>query len=187
MGVKFGTGPSGSTELFTSEIIYSEMGLDLVNDIVKWGGKVEKVGNVNRDDLWKDRHINIFTSMQFVPAPAVEQVLMARSADVMEIDEDLRSALINKWGYVNVFIDADTYKGQNNPIETVGLAMIIVARSDVPDEVAYLLTKAIAEMKDDLVNTNASFMEWEPEMMPKGLGIEIHPGALKYYKERGWL
>lgn len=55
------------------------------------------------------------------------------------------------------------------------------------DEVVYLITKTVAEMKDRLVKVNPAFQRWEPGMMPKGLGIDIHPGAVKYYKERGWL
>ena len=185
--LNFGTGPAGSTELFTSEVLFSEMGLNLVDDIMKWGGKVEAVSNANRDELWQNRHIDVYTSIQVFPSASVTQILMARPGKIIEIDKDLRDNLINKWGYINYTIPSGSYRGQDNPVETIGMSMIIIARSDVPDNVAYLLTKAIAEMKDDLVNTNASFKTWEPEMMPKGVGIEIHPGALQYYKERGWL
>ncbi len=84
-------------------------------------------------------------------------------------------------------IPAGTYKGQDKPLETIGLSMLVFVRDDVSNEVTYRMAKTVAGMKDKLIKVNAAFKKWEPEMMTKGLGIEVHPGALKYYKERGWL
>jgi len=185
--INIATGAPGSMELFTTENVFIKMGVNLNDVSKKWGGKVEKAGTTNRINSWKDRHSNVFATMQYVPNATVPQILQAQPANFVEIDKYLRDALINRWGYLESVIPAGSYEGQGDPVKTVGCPSIIIARSDAPDDAIYLLTKAIAEMKDELVLANASFEKWEPEMMPIGLGIEIHPGALKYYKERGWL
>lgn len=67
LSLKLGTGASGSTELFTTELIFSEMGSSL-NDIKKWGGTVDYGGTSARTNLWKDRHINAWIA--FINHPA---------------------------------------------------------------------------------------------------------------------
>jgi TRAP transporter TAXI family solute receptor len=183
--LKVGTGSSGSTELFTIQAIFSELGLSL-KDLEGWGGKVEYAATSSRVNLWKDRHIDAWEAFINPPASAVSQVLMARDGNLIGLEKSLRDSLIQKWGYVDFVIPAGTYKGQDKPIETIGLSMVVFARDDVTDQVAYLLAKTVAEIKDKLVKVNAAFKKWEPEMMSKGFGIDVHPGALKYYKERGW-
>jgi len=183
--LRMGTGSSGSTELFTIQAIFEEMGISL-KDLEKWGGKVEYAATSSRVNLWKDRHIDAWEAFINPPASAVAQVLMARSGNLIGLEKSLRDVLKQKWGYVDFVIPAGTYKGQDEPIETIGLSMVVFARDDVPENVAYLMAKTVAEMKDKLVKVNAAFKKWEPEMMSKGFGIDTHPGALKYYRERGW-
>lgn len=53
---------------------------------------------------------------------------------------------------------------KDHPIDTVGLPMVFFAREDVSDEVVYLITKTVAEMKDRLVKVNPAFQRWEPDL-----------------------
>ena len=185
-GLKLGTGPSGSTELFTTQAIFKTMGADL-NDLKEWGGSVNQGSTGARSNLWKDRHIDAWCSFINPPAAAVAQVLAARPAKFLVVDKFIRDDLINKWGYVDVTLAPGTYKGQDQPVPSIGLSIVVFAREDVPEEVIYRLTKTVAEMKDKLVKAYPTFSKWTPEGMCKGLGIDLHPGAIKYYKERGWL
>lgn len=184
--LKFGTGPPGSTELFTIEAIFAALGIGF-SDIEKWGGKVERAGTSQRVDLWKDRHIDAWEAFINPPAAAVTRVLMARKGNLIGLEKPLREALKKKWGYVDFTMAAGTYKGQDKPLETIGLSMLVFVRDDVSNEVTYRMAKTVAGMKDKLIKVNPAFKKWEPKMMTKGLGIAVHPGALKYYKERGWL
>jgi TRAP transporter TAXI family solute receptor len=184
--LRLGTGPSGSTELFAMQAIFEAMGLSL-DDLVKWGGKIEKVLTSGRTDLWKDRHIDAWEGFINPPSSAVTQVLMARPGNLIGLEKPLRDALIKKWGFVDYILPAGIYKGQDKPLETLGLTMVLFARDDVPDNIAYLMAKGVSQMKDKLIKVNAGFTNWKPEGMCNGLGIETHPGAMKFYKEKGWL
>ncbi len=184
--LKLGTGASGSTELFTTQALFKAMGVSL-GDLKKWGGKVEQGSTSARSNLWKDRHINAWCSFINPPASAVAQVLAARPGKFVPVDKHLRDALVKQWGYVDIALPPGTYTGQDKPVPAVGLSIVVFARDDVSDEVIYRFTKTVAEMKDKLVKAYPTFDKWEPEGMCKGLGIDIHHGALKYYKERGWM
>ncbi len=85
---------------------------------------------------------------------------------------------------------AGSWKGQDKEIQTVGANQCILIRSDTPDDVAYILTKAICENKPRLVETVAiaetSFFP-ETAWEPNALGAPIHPGAERYYREMGYM
>ena len=66
---------------------------------------------------------------------------------------------------------------------------VITCSVDVPDEVAYILAKIMAEERKSLTKAHASFGAVPPEavMDPGKRGVPFHPGAERYYRERGWL
>ena len=72
-------------------------------------------------------------------------------------------------------------------MDTLDLATIVFTNAAMDDEIVYLVTKAIAENRQRLIAGSAGFSRWQPENMPVGLPVEVHPGALRYYRERGWV
>jgi len=186
LGLRLGVDTPGSTGLFTTKLIFSEMGSSL-DDIKKWGGTVNSVGTAARVNLWKDRHIDAWIGFINHPASAISQAQAARSGKIIGLEEPLRENLKKKWGYIDYIIPAGTYKGQDKEIVTTGLSMVLFAKENVSNDIVYRFTKTVAEMKDKLVKTNGAFKNWEPQDMIKGLGINVHPGAIQYYKERGWM
>jgi hypothetical protein len=65
--------------------------------------------------------------------------------------------------------------------------MVLFTHRDVSEEAVYVFTRTIAENESRFRESYGTFKEWKAEDMVNDLGIDIHPGALKYYKERGWL
>jgi hypothetical protein len=69
----------------------------------------------------------------------------------------------------------------------VGLPIILFTTDKVSESFVYNMTKVIAENKERLKGAHPAFKDWEPKSMVNGLAIQVHPGALKYYKEKGWM
>jgi TRAP-type uncharacterized transport system substrate-binding protein len=65
--------------------------------------------------------------------------------------------------------------------------VIIVVREDMPEDVAYVITKKIAENFDRYVQVVKAIAMGKANKMGKDVGFPYHPGALKYYKEKGWV
>ena len=63
------------------------------------------------------------------------------------------------------------------------------SHQSLPDDVAYLVTKTVVENKAELVKAHQAFGDFTPEeaWKPENNGIPLHPGAARYYGERGWL
>ena len=73
------------------------------------------------------------------------------------------------------------------PIHLVGYQYAIVTNAGVAEDVVYKATKATAENKKSLAEAHGVFNRFVPKNMVVSLpGAKYHPGAIKYYKERGW-
>ncbi len=73
-------------------------------------------------------------------------------------------------------------------VTTFGVGATFVSSADVPDEVVYTVVKAVFDNIDDFRKLHPAFANLkEAEMIKDGLSAPLHPGAVKYYKERGWM
>ncbi|MGI9353055.1 MAG: TAXI family TRAP transporter solute-binding subunit [Rhizobiaceae bacterium] len=73
-------------------------------------------------------------------------------------------------------------------ITTFGVGATFVSSADVPDDVVYTVVKAVFENFDDFKGLHPAFANLKPEeMIADSLSAPLHPGAEKYYKEKGWM
>jgi TRAP transporter TAXI family solute receptor len=90
--------------------------------------------------------------------------------------------------YAKVTIPGGMYNANAQPTETYGVMATLVTSAKVPDEVVYRLVKATFDNFDEFKRLHPAFANLEPaKMMKDGLTAPLHPGALKYYQENGWI
>ncbi|PWJ84280.1 hypothetical protein C7441_106196 [Pseudaminobacter salicylatoxidans] len=82
-------------------------------------------------------------------------------------------------------IPAGTYDGQADDVPTLAVTNILVTNSDVSDETAYQMAKLLFEHLDQLVAAHSAAKSIKLEDAVKGLPIPLHPGAERYFKEKG--
>jgi len=89
--------------------------------------------------------------------------------------------------YAKVEIPGGLYAGHPNPTPTYGVLATFVTSSKVPEATVYELTKAVFDNFDEFKKLHPAFTNLDPKRMVKdGLSAPLHPGAAKYYKEKGW-
>ncbi|RVG95628.1 TAXI family TRAP transporter solute-binding subunit [Sinorhizobium meliloti] len=90
--------------------------------------------------------------------------------------------------YAKATIPGGLYNNNPEDTETFGVLATLVTSANVPEESVYALTKAVFENFDEFKSLHPAFASLEPAKMIKdGLSAPLHPGAEKYYKEKGWL
>ncbi|MBE0473968.1 TAXI family TRAP transporter solute-binding subunit [Rhodoferax sp.] len=90
--------------------------------------------------------------------------------------------------YAAVDIPGGLYAGHANPTRTYGVLATMVTSAKVPDATVYELTKAVFENFEEFKKLHPAFIALDPQLMIKnGLSAPLHPGAVKYYKEKGWM
>jgi TRAP transporter TAXI family solute receptor len=90
--------------------------------------------------------------------------------------------------YAKATIPGGMYAGNPEGATTYGVLATVVTSAKVPDDVVYLLVKATFDNFEEFKKLHPAFANLKPEEMVKnGLSAPLHPGAEKYYKEKGWL
>ena len=90
--------------------------------------------------------------------------------------------------YAAATIPGGLYPGNDGDIASWGPKATFVTDASTPDEVVYQLVKAVFENHDDFKKLHPAFGNLtEEQMVTEGLSAPLHPGAEKYYKERGWM
>jgi TRAP transporter TAXI family solute receptor len=184
--ITFATAVKGTAGAFVAEKILEEYGVT-IQDIKDWGGKVLYVGGQGRTDGWRDRQIDLIITFLGVGDPKWVEAMNAVPGHILSLDSNIVQALGKKWGFLESITPANSYPGQAKDIKTVKMPYVYFATTRLDAEMAYNLTKGIAEGKDRLVKAFAGYKSWQPESMTNGLGIAMHEGATRYYKERGWI
>lgn len=90
--------------------------------------------------------------------------------------------------YAKATIPGGMYSSNPNPTETYGVLATLVTSAKVPDEVVYNVVKATFDNFEEFKKLHPAFANLDPTKMVKdGLSAPLHPGAEKFYKEKGWI
>ena len=90
--------------------------------------------------------------------------------------------------YARTQVPGGAYKGNPKPVGTFGVKATVVVSTRLSSDTAYLLVKTVFENLDDFRKQHPAFANLEAAGMIKdGLSAPLHDGALRYYREKGWL
>lgn len=87
--------------------------------------------------------------------------------------------------YYDYVIKADTYPNQNYDVQTIATATLLICNENLSEELVYQITKTIFENLDVLSQSQAIVKSISLENAPNISGVDLHPGAIKYYREKG--
>lgn len=184
--IAVGTGVRGSTEDFGLERLLGAHGVTY-DDIEAWGGTVVRDQTAGRNEGWQNRQFDIVSYMFTPPNPNIERMLSARDGALVAMDPDIQQRFVDEFGFAAVTIPAGSYPGQDEDVAAVGLPTTLFATEEVPADVVYEIVKGAAERLERLHQVSAAYEALVPAKLMEGVGIELHEGAERYYRERGWL
>ena len=123
------------------------------------------------------------------PSAAIQDPITTCGAKLVPLTGAAVDKLVKQYPfYAKVDIPGGLYAGHANPTPTYGVLATFVASSKVADATVYELVKAVFENFDDFKKLHPAFAHLDPkQMVTNGISAPIHPGAMKYYKEKGWL
>jgi uncharacterized protein len=90
-------------------------------------------------------------------------------------------------GYTKLIIPAGSYPKQTQDVQTIGYATHVVARCDLAEDVVYKVLKGMSENTDNLAAIAKAMAGNTPKRMAEDVGVPMHKGAIRFYKEAGVL
>lgn len=175
--------PKGNTAEFISQQALEVYGLKYADM-----GRVSYVSYTDAVSLMKDNNAQVFTLGTTVPASAIMDLASARDITIVPIGEDKFQAMrkLNP-GYTKLVIPAGSYPKQSADVPTIGYATHVIARCDLDEAVVYKVLKGMVDNKADLAAIAKAMAATTPKMMAEDIGVPLHKGATRFYKEAGVL
>jgi TRAP transporter TAXI family solute receptor len=176
--------PGSGTEI-TARRVVSAAGLDLERDVTRRG-----IGPTQGADALKDGKLDALFWSGGLPTPAFLDLahspnVRMRLVPTATVLDALRIAHGDL--YTSLEIPAGAYRGVDSAVPVVGVANLLVVRSDMSDDLAYQLTRVLFERQADLAAVHPEAKKLSLPTALKGSPLEFHPGAVRFYRERGAL
>jgi TRAP transporter TAXI family solute receptor len=183
-GKRVSTGSPGSaTEIMASRAI-DVIGLDKDRDIRR-----ERLGVAESVNALTDRRIDAFFWVGGIPTSAISTLATTAGVKMKLIDNaDLVDRMNAKYGklYSKSRIKGGTYPGYRTDCDVAEVWNLIVTGKRMSDEDAYKIAKTLIEKKDDIVKVHKEAESFSLDnQVQERSPVPFHPGALKYFKEKG--
>lgn len=184
MPLKFSLGQRGSnTDILFNEII-AEYGIT-IDDIQAWGGEIVYQGISNTAQMLADGSIDGGVFSILVPIPQLLEASRGDDFTILKINQQVLQILTEQYNYEHTIIPAESYPFMKEDIPTICSYTIVIVPADSSDEAAYKIAASITEHIEYLHTVHVSLENITTESLVTNLGIPLHPGAEKYYREQG--
>ena len=183
-GKRVSTGSAGSaTEVMAFRVIEAA-GLDKDRDMRR-----ERLGAAESTNALKDRRIDAYFWVGGIPTAAVTDLAATPGTRIRLIDhDDVVAPLTQRYGklYTAGVSPAGSYPGQDRENTIAQVWNILVGHTEMPDDVAYNITKVIFEHREEWAQVHAEARNVRLESQRQANSpVPFHPGALRYYAEKG--
>ena len=184
VGRKVGVGNAGSGAFANCELFFTHLGIwdQVERNAMGYNDAAAAFGNNQLDAFW------LFTAF---PSGAVIMAAQTNDIDLIDLEKDaVESGFFEQYPYfAKLAVPAGTYRGVDDVTPSFQDSTLWVANAKVPDDVVYdLLSKVYTdEGLAWMVNQKKTFQEMSIETGTKGIVTPLHPGAERFWKEKGVL
>jgi uncharacterized protein len=179
--------PPGSTVPVAMDIILAYYGMNRA-DLLSRGGSIIQISVNQIPEMLGDGRADLYFETAIRGHPALTEAATLSEIRFLDFSPGLQEELQRQGGMRPSPLPA-WFRGQQRPTESVDCGTVLIARDDLPDDLAYLVTKTICERRDLMVQAHRAWADFDPARggRPEATGIPLHPGSMRYFKERGWL
>ena len=183
-GKRFNIGNPGSGTLLSMEELLKQLGWTKADFALAAELKADEQGTALCDNK-----IDGFFYGVGHPSAAIQDPTIACGAKLISLTGPAVDALVKGHPYyAKATIPGGMYANNPNPTETYGVLATVVTSAKVSDDTVYALVKAVFDNFDEFKKLHPAFAILDPKaMITNGLSAPLHPGAVKFYKEKGWM
>jgi len=181
-GKRVNIGNAGSGQRATFEELMAANGVD-----GSFFGAVAELTSTEQSTALCEGKIDAFGFTVGVPNAGVAQATDGCGARIIPLEgPNIDKLVADNAYYSKVSIPKGTYATTTADVPTFGVTATIVTSADADEDTVYQVVKAVFDNLDEFRRLHASFAGLDAQRMIKdGLSAPLHPGALKYLKEKG--
>ncbi len=183
-GKRFNIGNPGSGQRGTTEVLMAKYGTKKSDFKI-----ATELTSTEQSKALFDGKIDAYCYTVGVPNAGVSVATDGCGAKIINLMTSVEKGLVDANPfYAFATIPKGTYKTTDADVTTFGVMATFVTSADVKKRVVYEVVRAVFENLDDFRKLHPAFKNLDPKKMIKNaLSAPLHPGAAKYYKEKGWM
>ena len=183
-GKRFNIGNPGSGQRGTTEVLMEKYGTKKSDFKI-----ATELTSTEQSKALCDGKIDAYGYTVGVPNAGVSIATDGCGAKIINLMTSVEKGLVDANPfYAFATIPKGTYKTTDADVTTFGVMATFVTSADVAEKVVYEVVRAVFENLDDFRKLHPAFKNLDPRLMIKNaLSAPLHPGAVKYYKEKGWM
>ena len=183
-GKRVNIGNPGSGQRGTMEVVMEKMGWT-TGDLAL----ASELKAAEQSAALCDNQIDAMIYTVGHPSGSIQEATTACDSVLVEVSGAEIESLINDNSYYrSATIPGGMYRGTDGDVSTFGVGATFVTSSAVSEDAVYAVVSAVFDNFDDFKKLHPAFANLEAEeMATAGLSAPLHPGAAKYYKEKGWI
>lgn len=156
-------------------------------DIKGNGGQVHFLSGNKTFELMRDGRVDALGKLAPIPAGDMMEASTTIDLKFISLGEQAINTLIDTFGVTRYTIPENSYDFQNEPYETINSPTILITHAEQDEETVYHMTQAIYNQLDYLYDVHKGFQKVNDETIIEVGGVPLHPGAEKFFKEKGLL
>ena len=182
-GKKVACGIQGSSSVLNMKIVLESYGIpfsDIKAQYLAYGPAME---------LLKDGQVDAVMVDAGAPNSSIIDIGSQHKIAILSIDRANIAAIVKKYPFFSAatVIPKGTYKGIDYDVVTTGSLATLCVQAELPDELVYKMIKTLFEKKADVAKVHEKGKTIDLKTAVNGFSIPLHPGVVKYYKEKGVL
>ena len=183
-GKRVNVGNPGSGQRGTMEVVLAAMGKS-IDDF----SLASELKSAEQSAALGDNKVDAIVFTAGHPNGSIQEATTTTDAKLIPVvGEAIDKLVAENPYYAQATIPGGMYKGNDEDVQTFGVKATFVTKANVPDDVVYTVVKAVFDNFDRFKGLHPAFANLtEEEMISGGLSAPLHPGAEKYYRERGWI
>lgn len=182
--VRLSIGQSGSDSNYIFERILDEYGTT-IEEMEAWGAKIFRKKNEESSSMLSSGTIDGYSLTNFVPSPPIIESSLNKDLILLEMDPNVLQNVSERYGYSAYTIPGDSYDFHPSDYATLAMNTLLCSSTELDDETAYKIARSLAENVESMRNVHSALKDMTPESLSETYGVDLHPGALKYYREIG--
>ncbi|MGM0700977.1 MAG: TAXI family TRAP transporter solute-binding subunit [Pseudomonadota bacterium] len=177
-------GNPGSGQRNTMEVVMEAMGWD--EDTFALASELDAA---EQAAALADNNVDAMVYVVGHPNGSIQEATTTVEANLIPVTGDEIDELVETYPYyTKSVIPGGLYRGNDEDVETFGVAATFVTHAGIDEEVVYQTVKAVFDNFDRYKRLHPAFENLEPEdMISDGLTAPLHDGAARYYREQGWI
>jgi uncharacterized protein len=185
--VRLAISQAGSSDTWVLERVLDSYKTS-IPDLEKAGFTFLRGNYAFQANQFKDRNADGVFTFLAIPGASVTEASVGRKLKLIDFSESSLKHL-EQFGITKGKIPAGTYESAANTrdVVTAVAGSVITVHKDMSDALAYRLTRAFNDSYENVRKVHSSMETYEIKDGPTGCGVPLHPGAIKYYKEKGIL